>query len=326
MGRIVRYLEQRLKLRHLRVVDAIVEGKSLLKASEILGISQPALSRALRDIEAIVGGPIVERHARGVRANEIGLVLADGARSLLLTLRRMESDLAGLSDTRKRTIRVGVSPISALGLMPAVIANTTSQEARLHITLIEGRTDQLIPALVQGDVDVVVGRIYDPPAPDGLTRTILYNEPLSIIAAADHPLSRIARPGPEAVALYPMILPPIGSPLEREVERMLDTLALIPQQMVHSTSMGLTRELLLAGRFVTMMPTILVASDVARGTLRALPVKLPPLGRPAGLTYADDLGLAGTLMLAELSREIKRLIDEGILDLPHPSSKPERGV
>lgn len=320
----VRYLEQRLKLRHLRVVDAIVESGSLLKASEVLGVSQPALTRALHEIEDIVGTEIFERHARGMRANEVGLLLAEGARSLLLTLRRMETDLAALADTRKRTIRVGVSPISALGLMPAVIANTTNRTARLTIKLIEGRTDSLIPALVRGEIDVVVGRIYDPPAADGLTRKILYNEPLTIIASADHPLAGMARLTAEAIAAYPMIMPPMGSPLEREVEHVLAALALMPEDGVHSTSMGLTRELLLAGKFVTLMPSILVASDMARGTLRPLPVKLPPLRRPAGLIYAEDLGVAGKLMLAELSREIARLVDEGILDLPDPFDDAER--
>jgi len=312
----VHYLEQRLKLRHLRVIDALVESKSLLRASEVLGVSQPALTRTLREIEEVVGTEIFERHARGVRANEVGLLLAEGARSLLLILRRMEGDLAALSDTRKWNIRVGVSPISALGLMPAVIARSTTSALQLSINLIEGRTDQLLPALVKGEIDMVVGRLYDQPPPDGLTQHVLYQEPVSFIAAASHPLSQVATLSAANLAAYPMVLPPVGSPLEKEVLEILEALDLIPMQSLNSTSMGLTRELLIDGNFITVMPRILVAGDIVRGTLRLLPVAFPPVIRPAGLVYRNELGVAGNLMLVELSREIARLVDEGILDLP----------
>jgi LysR family pca operon transcriptional activator len=312
----VHYLEQRLKLRHLRVIDALVESKSLLRASEVLGVSQPALTRTLREIEEVVGTEIFERHARGVRANEVGLLLAEGARSLLLILRRMEGDLAALSDTRKWNIRVGVSPISALGLMPAVIARSTTSALQLSINLIEGRTDQLLPALVKGEIDMVVGRLYDQPPPDGLTQHVLYQEPVSLIAAASHPLSQVATLSAANLAAYPMVLPPVGSPLEKEVLEILEALDLIPMQSLNSTSMGLTRELLIDGNFITVMPRILVAGDIVRGTLRLLPVAFPPVIRPAGLVYRNELGVAGNLMLVELSREIARLVDEGILNLP----------
>ena len=64
-----RYLQQRLKFRHLRVVDAILSHDSILQAAKSLGLSQPALTKSLHEIEEIVGARLFERHGRGVTAN-----------------------------------------------------------------------------------------------------------------------------------------------------------------------------------------------------------------------------------------------------------------
>ncbi|MEF9875908.1 MAG: LysR family transcriptional regulator, partial [Gordonibacter sp.] len=71
-----RYLEQRLKIRHLRVIEALDQHKSLLRASKALGVSQPGLSRTLQEVEDIVGCELFERHPRGVQPNAVGRLLA----------------------------------------------------------------------------------------------------------------------------------------------------------------------------------------------------------------------------------------------------------
>ncbi|RXU27437.1 transcriptional regulator, partial [Pseudomonas syringae] len=73
------FFEHRIKVRHLRVIEALDRQKSLLRASRVLNVTQPALTRALQEIEEIVGAPLFERHSRGVRPNAMGEVLVQTA-------------------------------------------------------------------------------------------------------------------------------------------------------------------------------------------------------------------------------------------------------
>ncbi|MCZ8150521.1 MAG: LysR family transcriptional regulator, partial [Roseomonas sp.] len=88
-----RYLDQRLKLPLLRVADALDAHGSLLKASSALGVGQPALTRSLQELEEIVGARMFERHARGVRPTEAGVVVIRLARRVLAELRRADEEL-----------------------------------------------------------------------------------------------------------------------------------------------------------------------------------------------------------------------------------------
>ncbi|MEG3168017.1 LysR substrate-binding domain-containing protein [Sphingomonas sp. LB3N6] len=313
-----RHLEQRLKIRHLRVIEALDQHKSLLRASKALRVSQPALSRTLQEVEDIVGGTIFERHARGVRANAMGRLLAQGAQRLLGTMRQMEVDLGELFLDRKRSIRVGALPVAAHGLLPAVLAHASSEAGQLSIEVIEGLTDQLIPSLLSGDVDIIVGRLYEPPTPDGLIRRVLYSEPISLVARCDHPLFELEAPTNEDLQRFKIVSPAVSTRVEQDVRATLSSIGLQADGSIRSTSVGFMRELLLAGTFVSAMPRILVAGDLSRGLLRIVPIALPPGRRIAGVIYRDILGEAGTLLLSEIRRELERLAQDGIVDLAGP--------
>jgi LysR family pca operon transcriptional activator len=308
------YLEQRLKIRHLRVIDALEQHKSLLRASRALRVSQPALSRTLQEVEEIIGAEIFERHPRGVRPNATGAVLTAGARKLLTTIRELEGQLDRLSDGQRRTIRVGALPVAAHGLLPAVLANAGEQAARLTISVIEGKTDQMIPALLSGEIDVIVGRLYPPSQPDDLVRRVLYDEPISLVARSDHPLFALPSVSAADVQRYTLVLPSVSTLMERDVREILEQLRLDTDAAVQSTSVGFMRELLLSGTFVSAVPRVLVAGDLARDTMRILPVAVPSAPRPAGIIHRGPLGEAGKLLLAELQREVARLEESDIVE------------
>lgn len=313
------YLEQRLKIRHLRVIDALEQHKSLLRASSALRVSQPSLSRTLQEVEEIIGAEIFERHPRGVRANATGAILTAAARELLSTIRNLETDLGRLSDGQKRTIRVGALPVAAHGLLPFVLAHTNSQAAHLSIEVIEGHTGQLIPSLLSGAIDVIVGRLYAPAEPDGLTRRVLYNEPISLVVRSDHALLDRPAVTVEDLLRYTLVLPAVSTLIERDVRTILEKIGLRVETAIQSSSVGFMRELLLSGNFISAVPRVLVAGDLARDTLRILPISLPATDRPAGIIHRGPLGAAGQLLLAELEAEIARLEEGGIVELACPA-------
>ena len=98
-----RYLDQRLRLGLLRAVDAVATHGSLLKAATALGISQPALSKSLHELEELLQASLFHRHARGVRPTAAGLVFLRSARRMLAELRRLDEELDELVTLHAQT-------------------------------------------------------------------------------------------------------------------------------------------------------------------------------------------------------------------------------
>jgi LysR family pca operon transcriptional activator len=284
-----RYLDQRLKLSLLRVAHALDAHGSLLKASAALGLSQPALSRSLAELEAIVDTRLFERHARGVRPTEAGVVLIRLARRVLAEIGRAEDALDALGAAAGGTVAVGVLPVAAVGVLPGALIRLKATHPGLKVRLHQGRMEDLLPLLAAREIDLVVGRLYAPAVPDGYQRETLWEEPISILARAGHPV--FARGGPVTAAVlrrYDLALPTVSQRVGQEIDQLLALLGLAPDAALRSSSYGFIREMLLATDHVSVMPRSMMVGDLLRGTLRVVPLPVPAPPRPAGLVLPAD--------------------------------------
>ena len=224
-----RRLDQRLKTQHLRCIEAIAANGSLLKASAALGLSQPALSKCLREAEGIVGKPLFERHSRGARLTAAGLAFRDASRRVGAELRRLDETLESLDRPGFGALALGVLPVAASGVLPGALTRLKAAEPGMRVRLEQGRTEELLPLLAAGEIDLVVGRLYDPVTPDAFARERLWTEPMSILARAGHPLFKAPRVDAEALRAYDFVLPTItqrvgsggGAPARRTRPRRL---------------------------------------------------------------------------------------------------------
>jgi DNA-binding transcriptional LysR family regulator len=193
-----RYLQQRLKFRHLRVIDAIVTHESILQAAKALGLSQPALTKSLQEVEEIVGARLFDRHARGADPTAFGLTVAASARRLLAEIGRLEDDLDALEGGDGGPVVIGALPVAAAGVLPGALARLKIARPDIEVRVIQGRTEELISQLTLRELDLVIGRLYDMPQDDGLVRTPFYSEPISVLARTTIRSSRAAtrRPPP----------------------------------------------------------------------------------------------------------------------------------
>src|SRR6201996_9145033 len=92
-----RHLDQRLKLRHFRIIEAVSQHSSLLRASAALSLAQPALTRSIHEIEEILGHRLCERHAKGGRETAFGEALAQASKNILLELKQLDETLDRLT-------------------------------------------------------------------------------------------------------------------------------------------------------------------------------------------------------------------------------------
>ena len=168
-----RYLDQRLKLSLLRLVDAVDAHGSLLKASAVLGVTQPALTKSLHELEDILQIRLFDRHSRGVRTTEAGLVFVRTARRILAELRRLDEDFDQLSSRSGGSVALGALPVAAAGILPGTLARLKATYPHIQVRLRQGRTEDLLPLLASGEIDLIVGRLYDGGAVSLLTRAAL---------------------------------------------------------------------------------------------------------------------------------------------------------
>ncbi|WP_293349624.1 LysR substrate-binding domain-containing protein [Phenylobacterium sp.] len=289
-----RKLDQLLKFRQLRMLDALARHQSLTRAAGTIGVTQPALTKMVRELEELLGEPLFERHARGVRPTAVGQVVTRYARRALADLHRLEEelDLAG-EPGHAAVVVAGALPVAAVGIMPAVIRRVRAEHANLQVRIVEGRTETLLAQLEAGEVDLVVGRLYPPVAPDALRREALYAEPISVMARAGHPLQRLRRPTAKDLAAFDLVLPTFSQRISHDVEHFMTSGGLeAGPGTIRSTSRGFIREMVLSTDMLTVMPRMVMGGDLLRREAIVLPAPAPAFPRPAGVITNPQRGVS----------------------------------
>jgi LysR family pca operon transcriptional activator len=309
-----RYLDQRLKLSHLRVVDAVATHGSLLRASTALGISQPALTKSLHELEDVLQTRLFDRHPRGVRPNAAGTVFVRSARRVLAELRRLDEELDELSSPGGGTVALGALPVAAAGVLPGALARLKATHPDIKVRLRQGRTEDLLPLLASGELDLIVGRLYEPAVPDGFAREPLWAEPISILARTGHPIFAQGHATVEELRRYDLVLPTVTQRVGQEIEHLLSLLGLEPTTSLRSNSYGFIREMLLATDLLSVMPRLMMAGDLLRGALRVVPLPIPAPDRPAGLILPRDRALpqAGRAFVECLRAHVAEVVERGV--------------
>lgn len=179
-------------------------------------------------------------------------------------------------------VAVGVLPVASVGILPGMLSALRRSHPGLRVRLREGRTEELLPLLHAREVELVIGRLYAPAVPDGLLRQALWEEPVSLLARAGHPLAR-GRVTPARLAACDLVLPTVSQRVGQEIDHLLARLGLPTEQALRSSSYGLIREMLLGGDSVSIMPRSMMAGDLLRGAVRVLPLPVEAPPRPAGI-------------------------------------------
>jgi LysR family pca operon transcriptional activator len=283
-----RYLAQRLRLQQLRAIDAIAAQQSLTKASLLLGITQPALTHILKETEEVLQARLFERHARGVRPTRAGTAFIVTARRVLAELGRLDEELDALTCPTRGIVALGALPVAASGVLPGTLLRLKAQYPGIQVRLLQGRTEEMLVLLASGEIDLVVGRLYTPPRPDGFAREPMWTEPVSLLMRAGHPLLSSEAVSADALRRYDLLLPTVSQRVGQEVDHLLTRMGLEPERALRSSSYGLIREMLHASDSVAVIPRLMLIGDLLRGTLcvRDLPVEAPE--RPAGLILPRD--------------------------------------
>lgn len=196
-------------LRDLEYFLRIAETGSLRRAAQLMEVSQPAVTKGLKRLEAELGIALVRRSRKGATLTEVGQSFLDRARRLRRDLEIALQEANDLRAGAQGLVRVGITPaLVEPVLQPASMALMAQRPAarfRVRIAL----SDELLAALRQGEIDVMISGIPDP-APDEVDIATIGENVLGVIARGDHPLMRKHRPQPADLVRYAWVLPRRG--------------------------------------------------------------------------------------------------------------------
>ncbi|MBY6059196.1 pca operon transcription factor PcaQ [Leisingera daeponensis] len=272
-----------LKLRHLEVFVEVARKMSVTQAAEALGMTQPAVTRALRELEQVCGKPLVEKHGRGIRLSSYGELFRDHAGRSLALARDGVALLRGMDETEGPQVAIGALPTVAADLVPDTLAQLRRSGAPGRFMVMSGDNQYLIDQLRRGRLDVVVGRMPAPETMAGIGFDPLYRERVVAVAARGHPLAGASHLPPAAFEDYPVLMPSDGSVIRPLVERMfLEQGLALPRYPVETVSSSFGRRFVLAHQAIWVISHGVVRPDLAAGTMSVLPMNTASTLGPVG--------------------------------------------
>lgn len=264
----------RLSLKHLRLIAAIAEHRQLSVAASVLSITQPAASRSLAEVEALVGAALFERHPRGMRATLLGDGLARRARLILDEVGRAAEEVSQLSHGRGGVVRIGAVTGAAVGYVVPAIRQLKAAAPGVEIHVEVATSDELAAGLAAMRLDIILGRIPASARPGDFAVQRARGERVRLIAGAGHRLAGRPRVTLAELADDPWVMQGPGAPIRRAVEDAYLDLGLVPPgNVVNSASLLVALAMLREADVVT--PVSQEVSDLlvgARGSLAILPI------------------------------------------------------
>jgi LysR family transcriptional regulator of abg operon len=248
----VDHLVARLRFRHLRLITELQRDGSLRAVAQTLNLTQPAVSKALGEIESAFGFALFTRTARGVTPTAQGTIAIRGAALLLQELAHLRGE-AEAGERAAAIIRIGAPPFVAQGYLPKVLARLTQRNPPVRVHLLEERVPMLMQALLNGEVDALV---------------------------TSHPM-QMPDAGPA-----PWAMPARTSMARRLIEEsFMKAGAVAPQPVIESTSPGTNVQLVAAGAGLSIAPTPASRLAQSLGQVKSLRVSpaIPPA--PVELVY-----------------------------------------
>lgn len=243
--------------RLLRHFLGVVEKRNISAAAEALHISQPALTRSIRQLEKSVGVPLFDRLPTGVALTKQGEVLARRVKLMELEYRHALAEISALEQGMAGTLRIGGGPMWVSVILPPIVAAFHQQFPKVKVRLTEGAIDSIVPALMAGEIDLACVTLSFPSQPE------LVKEPLvqvrhALVARGDHPLVGKGLAKAEDLARYPWVVLANDTVGTSRVGSYLVANGLEPPKIaIEATLIGMLR-VLEHGDFLGLFSTVMV--------------------------------------------------------------------
>lgn len=281
-------LVARLRMRQLKLIAETVALGNLKLAAERCGMTQPAASQGLHDIETLVGTQLFERSPRGMRPTAAGRALAAHARGCLSALHAASRDLSDLESGYASPLRVGTMLPGVPTLVSPALQRLRAVQPEFRVRIIEDSLEPLLDGLATGAHDLLVVRSVET-LPPGLVFEPLYADALGTLVRRGHPLLRRRRLTLDDLLGYRWLVPPRPMITAESLHRWLLRSGLQPRfTPMESNSPALIPGALHGTDDVLVAPRSYICLMASERSLAPLPIELGQPLAPLGLLYARE--------------------------------------
>ena len=271
--------------RRLAVIASLAEKRSMSSVAHEFGISQPAISAALKDLEVGLGTVLFERTARGLVPSGAGEIVAFFFKRVLAELRHIGPDLAASEGMLQGSVNVGALPLGRTQILPQAIAAMLAAHPRLHVATFESPYEALAASLRSGDIDFILGALRPAEEAKELQQQPLFQDRISVIARAGHPLAHVQPLDFRALREASWVLSRHGSPSRELLEHFFsDARQTPPVPAVETGDLAVVRGLLLESDMLTALSAHQLRHEINEGSLVVLDFPLAATKRQIGLT------------------------------------------
>jgi LysR family transcriptional regulator, regulator for genes of the gallate degradation pathway len=295
--------------RRLAVFTSLAEKRNMAVVARDFGITQPAISAALRDLEQGLSATLIERSARGLVPTAAGEIVAFYFKRVLSELRHIEADIAASEGRLQGSIRIGALPLGRTQIMPLAIAALLTRHPQLHAASFESPYEALVLSLRSGEIDFIFGALRPASIGRDLKQEALFVDRLSIIARAGHPLTRLDRIDFDTLRKATWVLSRRGSPSRELLEESFSTASETPPvPAVETGDLALLRGLLLESDMLTALSPHQLRYEIADGSLVVLGFPLERTRREIGITQREGAfpSPGATALMDEVRAVVRR--------------------
>lgn len=258
-----------LNLHLLRMFATVVRCGSFSKAADILNISQPAISKGVRDFELQVGCRLLNRSPKGVVPTPEGLALSRRADALFAIERAAEEELSALRGLHNGSLRIGASTTIATYMIPRYLGAFHRAYPGVDIHLISANTRDIAEQMVEHEIDI--GLVEGPVDDKNLIAEPWRTDVMKLIAAPDHAFAMASEPiDPKRLETEVLIVREPGSGSREVVAQALAAHGIEPLRTLEIGSTAAIKQVVAAGLGVSIVSVVTVEDQVRLGRLKVL--------------------------------------------------------
>ena len=271
-------------LRQLQFLCALADEKSFSRAAEVCNVTQPTLSSAIKEIEAILGVQLVERETRGASMTRAGDAAVERARSILSSAADLVAAAHQAGAPLTGPFNLGAIPTLAPYLLPRTLSALRSGHPELKLYLREDQTERLIDGLRNRTLDAAL--IALPWESAGIETEILGDDEFLFIAPQNHKLATAKHLGPEDLNGEEVLLLEDGHCLREHAIAACSLAPAAASSTISATSLATLVQMVAGGLGISLVPKIAAEAGVTAGAdLSVRAFDAPIIGRQIGIAW-----------------------------------------
>ena len=273
----------------LRSLVEVIEHGGYAPAARHLGVTQPNVHRAIGQLEKLTGSPLFQASRFGATPTPDALVLA---RCTRLAFREIDVGLEELRELRglqDGSVVIGALPLLRTRILPIAVTRLLSRYPDANVTIVEAPYGEQLNRLHHGRIDLLIGALRNLPPNSDLQNEELFQEPLSVVVRAGHPLLRDESPSPADLVELEWIAPPAQTPAGVHFASFFHRHDLpLPRRIIECGSFVITRDLLIRSDRAALLSTSQIHHEMLADELKIAVAKIPGTERPIGVCTRTD--------------------------------------